>query len=82
MHAISAVHFFSCAFLVLLVSCKGYKQNILLQTPENYQVEEINKKSWEVEKQYVIQPNDLLSVLVYSNKGERVIDPDFNYHKI
>ncbi len=49
----------------------------MLQTPEGYAIEEINKKSWESNKQYVIQPNDLLSVEVFSNKGERIIDPDF-----
>lgn len=49
----------------------------MLQTPEEYDIEEINKKSWEVTEQYVIQPNDLLSVEVFSNKGERIIDPDF-----
>jgi len=49
----------------------------MLQTPEGYAIDEINKKSWESNRQYVIQPNDLLSVEVYSNKGERIIDPDF-----
>ena len=49
----------------------------MLQIPEGYAIEDINKKSWESNKQYVIQPNDLLSVEVFSNKGERIIDPDF-----
>jgi len=49
----------------------------MLQTPEGYAIEEINKKISEINKQYIIQPNDLLSVDVFSNKGERIIDPDF-----
>lgn len=49
----------------------------MLQTPEGYAIEEINKKSWEITEQYIIQPNDLISIEVYSNKGERIIDPDF-----
>jgi polysaccharide export outer membrane protein len=49
----------------------------MLQTPEQYAFEEINKKSWEITEQYVIQPNDLISVEVFTNKGERIIDPDF-----
>ena len=49
----------------------------MLQTPEGYAVEEINKKILETNEQYVIQPSDLLSVEVFSNKGERIIDPDF-----
>ena len=73
----SKLHFLILGFIVLLISCKGYKQNILLQTPEGYAVEEINKKSWDVESQYLIQPNDQLGVMVFSNKGERIIDPDF-----
>jgi polysaccharide export outer membrane protein len=31
----------------------------------------------EAERTYTIQPNDLLEVDVYTNKGERIIDPDF-----
>jgi polysaccharide export outer membrane protein len=48
----------------------------MLQTPDGYATEDINKLSWEVEKQYVIQPNDLLEIEVFSNNGERIIDPD------
>ncbi len=53
----------------------------MLQTPEEYDIEQINKKSWEVAKQYVIEPSDLLSIEVYSDKGERIIDPDFELTK-
>ncbi|AHM60935.1 polysaccharide export protein [Flammeovirgaceae bacterium 311] len=31
----------------------------------------------EAERTYTIQPNDLLEIDVYTNKGERIIDPDF-----
>lgn len=31
-----------------------------------------------VERNYVIQPNDLLKLRVYTNKGELIIDPDYN----
>ena len=30
-----------------------------------------------LEKNYIIQPNDLLELRVYTNKGERIIDPNF-----
>lgn len=35
----------------------------------------------EAEGNYTIQPNDLLEVEVYTNKGERIIDPDFELVK-
>lgn len=34
-----------------------------------------------LEKQYVIKPNDLLDIRVYTNKGERIIDPNFELQK-
>jgi polysaccharide export outer membrane protein len=34
-----------------------------------------------IEKNYVIQPNDFLQVEVYTNSGERLIDPDFQLIK-
>ncbi len=30
-----------------------------------------------IEKNYIIQPNDLLELDVYTNKGERIIDPNY-----
>ena len=35
----------------------------------------------EAERTYTIQPNDQLEVEVYTNKGERIIDPDFELAK-
>jgi len=34
-----------------------------------------------IEKNYIIQPNDYLSLEVFSNKGERIIDPNFELMK-
>ncbi|MBL7857232.1 MAG: polysaccharide biosynthesis/export family protein [Cyclobacteriaceae bacterium] len=31
----------------------------------------------QVEKNYIIQKNDLLAIEVYTNNGERILDPDF-----
>ena len=33
------------------------------------------------EKNYIIQPNDFLALQVYTNEGERLIDPDFLLRK-
>jgi polysaccharide biosynthesis/export protein len=34
-----------------------------------------------LEKQYIIKANDLLDIRVYTNKGERIIDPNFELSK-
>ncbi len=54
-------------------SCSSYKQNIMFKIPEGYQLEQEVQKA---EKNYLIQKNDQLSVDVYTNDGERIIDPD------
>lgn len=45
----------------------------MFKVPEGYQLEQEVQKA---EKNYVIQVNDLLQVDVYTNDGERIIDPD------
>jgi polysaccharide biosynthesis/export protein len=60
----------------LLLGCASYKQNIMLKTPEGFQSAPISKEILEAERNYVIQKNDMLKLEVYSNKGERIIDPN------
>lgn len=45
----------------------------MFKIPEGYKLEQEIQKA---ERNYVIQKNDLLSVDVYTNEGERIIDPD------
>lgn len=45
----------------------------MFQVPEGKANEKLVSS---VEKNYIIQANDLLSLQVYTNKGERLIDPD------
>ena len=63
--------------ICLFSSCNVYKRNIMLQLDEQYQASENNKSSWDTKANYTIQPNDRIIVEVYTNKGERIIDPDF-----
>jgi polysaccharide biosynthesis/export protein len=67
-------------FIVLLSffgwSCASYKQNILLRTPEDFKSAPVSKEILQAERNYVIQKNDQLKLEVYSNKGERIIDPN------
>jgi polysaccharide export outer membrane protein len=59
-----------------MMGCKSYKQNILLKTPEDFKGAPITKEILLAERNYVIQKNDQLKLEVYTNKGERIIDPN------
>jgi len=61
--------------ICLLSACSSYKQNIMYKPSEQF----VGKKTTEADgvvKNYMIQVNDYLKLDVYSNKGERIIDPD------
>jgi len=61
--------------MALLAGCSSYKQNLMFRPPENF----AGKKTTEADatvKNYLIQVNDYLKLQVYSNKGERIIDPE------
>jgi len=60
----------------LIVSCATYKQNIMFKPGDGFQPDPIQKEALGVEKNYVIQKSDLLQLDVYSNRGERIIDPN------
>lgn len=68
-------------WIILLSSCQSYKQNLLFQTNGDVQSGKIKSAALAAEKGYVIQKNDYLKIEVYTNKGERIIDPDFELLK-
>ena len=63
------------SFLVtaaLLASCGIYRQNILFEvSPEH-----IQEQTVAAESNYRIQTNDLLVLDVYTNQGEKIVDPN------
>lgn len=61
---------------ILLAGCGSYKQNIMLKTPDDFKSVKVTKEILDAERNYVIQKNDLLHLEVYTNKGERIIDPN------
>jgi polysaccharide export outer membrane protein len=63
---------------ILFTSCASYKANIMFKVPEDATLQ---KQAEEVQRNYVIQKNDMLKLDVYTNKGELIIDPDFNLMK-
>jgi polysaccharide biosynthesis/export protein len=69
------VSFFIIILLSLVFGCKSYRSNIMFQlNGEDYsQMMAIT----DIESNYIIRPNDYLSIEVFTNHGERIIDPDF-----
>jgi polysaccharide biosynthesis/export protein len=64
--------------VLLLSSCGSYRQNIMFKVPEG---SALKRDIQAAEENYVIQNNDFLTLLVYTNDGERIIDPDFRLMK-
>jgi polysaccharide biosynthesis/export protein len=60
----------------LLVSCASYKQNIMFRSTPQAEPEQFKREAASVDKNYQIQPNDLLQLDVFTNKGERIVDPN------
>lgn len=61
---------------LLLSSCGAYRLNILFRTPEEFDDSRFNAFLAEAEQNYRIQKFDFLTIEVYTNEGERVIDPN------
>jgi len=66
----------------MLGGCKSYKQNIMFKVDEDFNYNDIRQESDELVGNYKIQTNDQLYIEVYTNKGERIIDPDLELNKI
>jgi polysaccharide export outer membrane protein len=56
-----------------LVSCRSHKQDLMFRVNDPAVV---SQQSAEIERQYTIKPYDQIILQVYTNKGERLIDPD------
>lgn len=63
---------------MLAASCASYKQNIMFKVPDQAV---IKQQVEEAHRNYVIQVNDYLKLAVYTNGGERIIDPDLELYK-
>ncbi len=60
-----------------LLSCKSYKYHIMFKIDEEQDLSYISSDIAILEKNYVIQSDDVLEIRVYTNKGERIIDPNY-----
>ena len=57
-------------------SCRTYNQNIMFKTSGDINLDKLKKSLATVERNYIIQPNDYIDVRVYTNRGERIFDPN------
>jgi polysaccharide biosynthesis/export protein len=64
------------AFSVLLVSCGSYRQNIMFKSTEGHLPEKLKRETATAEANYKIRKNDQLKLDLYSNEGEKLIDPN------
>lgn len=65
------------AFLILLLaSCKAYKQNVMFQLDDQFSEQDLTAAVQSAEKNYTIQINDQLTLEVFTNDGERIVDPN------
>lgn len=63
-------------FALSFYSCSSYNQNIMFKSAGSVNADKLKKSLHNVERNYLIQPNDYLDVRVYTNKGERIFDPN------
>lgn len=65
----------------LFISCRAYHQNILFRTDTTANRMSLVHQKDLAEKNYKIQVDDKLKIRVYTNEGERMIDPDYELMK-
>ncbi|MCA4899258.1 MAG: polysaccharide biosynthesis/export family protein [Bacteroidota bacterium] len=71
-----SVRYITLFSFFILASCGSYKKNIMFKASDAAQPEAFKREAEGAEKNYVIQKNDLLTINVFTNKGERIIDPN------
>ena len=57
---------------MLLTACGSYRQNILFQVDQA----NLTQQTTVAETNYTVQKNDLLTLEVFTNQGEKIIDPN------
>lgn len=76
------VKFHSTAISIVLMTalccCSSYKQNIMFRTDENSKLTQEKKIA---ESNYLIQKNDVITLEVFTNQGDKIIDPNLESFK-
>ncbi len=76
-HCLYSVLYFS--MLCLLSACGIYNQNIMFKTDKSILPKGVALEAKRLEMSYIIRPNDYILVRVFTNKGEKIIDPNDNF---
>ncbi|WP_210466628.1 polysaccharide biosynthesis/export family protein [Rufibacter roseolus] len=69
-------------YLLLLIgisqlsSCNVYRQNVMFRTEGDVNADLLRASTAEAGRNYRIQPNDVLNIRIYTNKGEILVDPN------
>ncbi len=61
----------------VLLGCKAYKQDILFKLDDNFTSDDLTLAVAEAKSNYTLQADDRVRLEVFTNKGERLIDPNF-----
>lgn len=70
------LRFLPLILLLQLSSCSIYRQNVMFRTEEQVNTDLLRASVAEAGHNYRIQPNDVLSIRIYTNKGELLVDPN------
>ncbi len=74
-HLASSITYFILLSTILICSCNTYKNSILFSVDDE-DFSALAKAKQEAQANYVIQAHDQLEVVIYTNKGESLIDPN------
>lgn len=67
--------------VMALSSCKSYKDHLMFTYEDDYNFSELEQSVRLAESSYTFKPFDRVSLEVYTNQGERIIDPDFELNR-
>ena len=67
--------FFFAALTVLMMSCASFKQDVMFRADEEFTPDPIKAEALRADRNYIIQKNDFLQFEIFSNHGEKLIDP-------
>lgn len=62
--------------IAVLSSCKAYKQDIMFRLDDEFTESDLSIVTDQIESNYILKPNDALLLDVFTNEGERLIDPN------
>lgn len=67
----------TCLFGASVSSCKVYNQNIMFKVNEQSIVDSLNAQFETITGNYVLKPNDYISLKVFTGNGELLVDPEY-----